>query len=222
MENFAAILRDRITTIRGVTRHEFDKESPLIYESGVPADGVLFLDTGLVKVLRDGPEGRQVLLHLVRPGELFGDFPPGGARLSNAYAVLPSQVFDIPRVEFKEFCDSTPEVARLYAESLGNRLIELNHKIEMLTLYDVEARVMDSLAELAEHLAEGPQKPAQVPLTQSELAKLIGATRETTSTTLNVLERRGLVRLGRGRMFVPSTAALRSAQTSARAKAALR
>src|SRR5262249_3931944 len=116
----------------------------------------------------------------------------------------------------------SPEVARLYAESLGRRLMILDHKVEMLTLYDVEARVMDSLAELAESMSDGPQKPAQVPLTQSELAKLVGATRETTSTTLNVLERRGLVRLGRGRMFVPSVVALRSAGAhhSARAKAA--
>jgi len=206
--------------MRGVVRHEFDRDNAKVFDVGSSTDGVLFLDAGLVKVLRDGPDGRQVLLHLVRPGELFGDFPAGGVRSTHAQAILPSVVYEIPRMDFKEFCDSTPEVSRLYADSLGKRLVELDHKVEMLTLYDVEARVMDSLAELAEFLAEGPQKPAQVPLTQSELAKFIGATRETTSTTLNVLERRGLVRLGRGRMFVPSTEALRSAQLSSRAKSA--
>jgi len=208
-------------TMRGVIRHEFDRDNSKVFDVGSSTDAVLFLDAGLVKVLRDGPDDRQVLLHLVRPGELFGDFPAGGVRGTHARAILPSVVYEIPRADFKEFCDSTPDIARLYADALGKRLTELGHKVEMLTLYDVEARVMDSLAELAEFLAEGPQKPAQVPLTQSELAKFIGATRETTSTTLNVLERRGLVRLGRGRMFVPSTEALRSAQVNARAKTAV-
>lgn len=221
METFVAVLRDRVSSLRGAVRHEFDRENAQVYDVGSSTESVLFLDTGLVKVLRDGPDGRQVLLHLIRPGELFGDFPASGTRVSQALAILPSIVYEIPRADFKAFTESSQEISRLYAESLGKRLIDLDHKVEMLTLYDVEARVLDSLADIAERLSEGPQKPTQVPLTQSELAKFVGATRETTSTTLNVLERRGLVRLGRGRMFVPSCEALRSAQISARTRAAV-
>jgi CRP/FNR family transcriptional regulator len=54
----------------------------------------------------------------------------------------------------------------------------------------------------------------QVPITQLELADLIGATRETTSTTLNQLERRGLVKLSRRLLTIPSPGTLRNAATA--------
>ncbi len=59
-----------------------------------------------------------------------------------------------------------------------------------------------------------------MPLSQSELASLIGATRETTSTTLNALARRGLIRLGRRLLIVNSADAVRSAARERGAKAA--
>ncbi len=92
------------------------------------------------------------------------------------------------------------------------RKLALARKVELLCLHDVEYRVLQFLADLAglvKPLADG--SGSQIPITQLELADLVGATRETTSTTLNQLERRGLIKLSRRMMTVPSPDVLRSA-----------
>ncbi len=76
----------------------------------------------------------------------------------------------------------------------------------------MEYRILHYLGELSrlvKPLVDG--EGHQIPITQLELADLIGATRETTSTTLNQLERRGLVKLSRRMLTVPSPSALQGA-----------
>ena len=82
----------------------------------------------------------------------------------------------------------------------------------MLCLHDVEYRILHYLAELSSLMKPVENGEGyQVPITQLELADLIGATRETTSTTLNQLERRGLLKLSRRMLTIPSPDTLRSA-----------
>jgi len=82
---------------------------------------------------------------------------------------------------------------------------ELEKKIELLCLHDVEYRILYYMAELAKTFgARSNASEYSIPLSQGELASLIGATRETTSTTLNALARRGIIRLGRRQLIVPS------------------
>jgi CRP/FNR family transcriptional regulator len=80
--------------------------------------------------------------------------------------------------------------------------------------YRVEQRLLLTLADLAadENGSDGlGPAPVEIPLTQGELAALVGATRETTSTILNLFERKGWLQLRRGAMFVESQDLLRRA-----------
>ena len=81
----------------------------------------------------------------------------------------------------------------------------MEKKIELLCLHDVEYRILYYMAELARTFgAKANGSEYSIPLSQGELASLIGATRETTSTTLNTLARRGVIKLGRRQLIVPS------------------
>ena len=94
----------------------------------------------------------------------------------------------------KRLIASNSELALAVISHLLEHKLELAEKVEMLCLHDVEYRILHYLAELSKlvkPLDTGEGYP--LPITQLELADLIGATRETTSTTLNQLERRGLL-----------------------------
>jgi CRP/FNR family transcriptional regulator, cyclic AMP receptor protein len=95
----------------------------------------------------------------------------------------------------------------------GRRLDEAEHRLQLISFYRVEQRILMVLATLAPvfDAAGGDEGNVLVPLSQSEVASLVGATRETTSTTLNTLERRGLLRLGRRNLTILSGKALRHA-----------
>ena len=84
-------------------------------------------------------------------------------------------------------------------------------KVALLCLHDVEYRILHYLSTLPATFHTSNTQEYSIPLSQSELAHLIGATRETTSTTLNNLARRGLVKLGRRMLLVTSMDAVRNA-----------
>jgi CRP-like cAMP-binding protein len=115
---------------------------------------------------------------------------------------------------------SNPEVSTGFISLLVERNLALAQKVELLCLHDVEYRILFYLAELSKLVKPTEDGEGyQLPITQLELADLIGATRETTSTTLNQLERRGLVKLSRRLLTVPSPVTLRTAATAKAAPA---
>ena len=119
-------------------------------------------------------------------------------------------------LDFQLGCDTTPAAINWVAGQVEQRLADIERRIESILYARVEVRILSLLVELAETTirAEGlPAESVSIPLSQSEIAQLIGATRETASTTLNRLERRGLLRLGRRQIEVASLEALRSAAT---------
>jgi CRP-like cAMP-binding protein len=109
-------------------------------------------------------------------------------------------------------CEQRGELWRELSILLLERNRQLEKKIELLCLHDVEYRILYYMAQLAKTFgAKGSGSEYSIPLSQGELASLIGATRETTSTTLNALARRGVIRLGRRQLIVPSIEGVLSA-----------
>ena len=132
-------------------------------------------------------------------------------------------MYVIPRDQFVSFCDHRPDLWKHLAHLVLHRKRELEKKIELLCMQDVEYRILHYMAELA--AAFGSKLDGHeyaVPLSQGELASLIGATRETTSTTLNLLARKGLIRLGRRQLILSSLDGVRSAARDRSGRAAAR
>jgi CRP/FNR family transcriptional regulator len=108
---------------------------------------------------------------------------------------------------------------RLVVQHTLNRLGSLERKIEHLCHSDVRSRLIFYLDELARlgQAADG-NGTSLVHISQNELASLVGATRETTSTTLNTLAREGLISLGHRLVMIPSLDSLRNAGPNASAR----
>ena len=219
----ASVVRSELIPTDGVTKFSPNRRFATLYSEGSPADTIFFLESGLVKIYKRGDEGKEIILQVVAPGELFGE-QALGMELSRAVAAEVLQegvIYAIPRDLFMRFCETRPEIWRQIAELLVVRKRQLEKKIELLCLRDVEYRILYYLAELADTVglkADGQEH--SIPLSQGELASLIGATRETTSTTLNSLARRGLVKLGRRQLMISSLDTLRAAADERASKAA--
>jgi CRP/FNR family transcriptional regulator, cyclic AMP receptor protein len=217
------LLRENLVTVDGVIRQGVVRRASTIYSVDSPSEHIYFLETGYVKQVRKGSDGKEVLISIVGPGDIFGEqaITSGAVRTSSAEMLHDGTLYEIPRAVFLEFCRSTPEAWQLISELLIERGRELERKIGLLCLTDVEARILHYLESLAAvfgvHASEGQEY--SLPLSQSELATLIGATRETTSTTLNTLARRGVLKLGRRLLTVTSSEALRCAVNERAAKA---
>jgi len=220
--SIAAIVRAELLHQDGVIKFAPNRRFTTLYSEGSPADSLLFLESGLVKLCKRGEEGKEIILQVVAPGELFGEQALNNehTRATAAEVLQEGAIYVIPKDLFVRFCDARADLWRLVAQLMVQRKRDLEKKIELLCMQDVEYRILHYMAELATSFGsrlDGHEYA--IPLSQGELASLIGATRETTSTTLNLLARRGLIRLGRRQMVLASLDGVRTAARDRSAKA---
>jgi CRP/FNR family transcriptional regulator, cyclic AMP receptor protein len=205
--SIAAVVRSELVNLDGVAKFSPNRRFATVYSEGSPLDSLFFLESGLVKILKRGDDNKEIILQIVSPGELFGEQALGTevARSMAAEVLQEGVIYVIPRDLFVRACDDHPELWREISGLLTARKRQLEKKIELLCLRDVEYRILYYMADLAKTFgARAGGAEYSIPLSQGELASLIGATRETTSTTLNALARRGIIRLGRRQLIVPS------------------
>jgi len=190
------------------------RRSSLLFPQDGAADSLYFLETGLVKLTRTNDVGNQIILCIKGAGDLVGEealSDENETYYANAEVLTPSLAYRIPGETVRGAFASNSVLAASLISYLLRRQNALAEKVELLCLHDVEHRVLHYLAELSTLVSIAPDGQGfQIPITQLELADLIGATRETTSTTLNQLERRGLIKLSRRMLTVPSPDQLRS------------
>ncbi len=219
--SFLAAVRSELILSEAVTRFSPNRRFATLFSEGDPAENVYYLDSGLVKLYKRNGEGKEIIIQIVAPGELFGEQGLGESATHPVSAeILHEGVLHVvPRQTFIQFCNHNPEYWHAFSDLLIARKRDLEKKIELLCLQDVEYRILYYLAELAGLFGVKNGQELSVPLSQGELASLIGATRETTSTTLNALARRGLIRLGRRQVILSSIDGVNSAAADRAAKA---
>jgi CRP-like cAMP-binding protein len=205
--SLAAVVRSDLIGQEGVTKFSPNRRFATVYSEGSPADMIFFIDSGLIKTYKRGADNKEIILQIAGAGEIFGEQALGSesSRTMAAEVLQEGVIYVIPRDIFLRVCEKRPELWRDISGVLTVRKRQLEKKIELLCLRDVEYRILYYMAELARAFgARANGSEYSIPLSQGELASLIGATRETTSTTLNTLARRGLIKLGRRQLIVPS------------------
>lgn len=184
-----------------------------IYGAGEPATHLHMVAAGKVKLSRYGPDGKEVVLELLGPGDLFGGLAALGDEryLDSAQAHTACCVLRVDADEFQDLLRRYPSTALAVLDFTGRRLREAHDTIRSLSVDPVERRLAATLLRLARRHGEGAgaEVVLQTPLPQQDLAAMSGTTVETVSRVLGRFRRRGLVRSGRQWIVIADAEALR-------------
>lgn len=225
MDLLKPAIQDVLRALPDTTRLPSLQRCTSLYAQSQAADAAFLIDDGLIKLTKTNETGAKIILMICGAGQLIGEEALSESATSyytEAVALTSVTVQRIPGRAVLAASASDPELGNALIGYLLNQKLHLAEKVELLCLQDVEHRILHYLVELSSLLPPGANGDGhQIPITQLELADLIGATRETTSTTLNQLERRGLLRLSRRLLTVPSPDVLRNAANSGRASASV-
>jgi CRP/FNR family cyclic AMP-dependent transcriptional regulator len=170
-----------------------------VFTEGEPGDSLYVLLQGKIKLSRSSSDGRENMLAVLGPGEVFGElslFDPG-PRTATATAVVDSTLAHLENSALQPWIDDRPEVAERLLMVLARRLRRTNNAIADLVFTDVPGRVAKALLSLAERFGTPVDDGLRVThdLTQEELAQLVGASRETVNKALADFASRGWLRL---------------------------
>jgi CRP/FNR family cyclic AMP-dependent transcriptional regulator len=170
-----------------------------VFNEGEPGDSLYVLTQGKIKLSRTSPDGRENMLAVLGPGEVFGElslFDPG-PRTATATAVVDSSMLSLDNSALQPWIADRPEVAERLLQVLARRLRRTNNAIADLVFTVVPGRVAKALLSLAERFGTPVDDGLRVThdLTQEELAQLVGASRETVNKALADFAGRGWLRL---------------------------
>ena len=170
-----------------------------LFSEGDPGDRLYVVTQGKIKLGRTAPDGRENLLAVLGPGEMFGElslFDPG-PRTATATAVTAATLSALGHHDLQAWLQGRPEVAGGLLAALARRLRRTNEAMADLVFSDVPGRVAKALLDLSRRFGVQTDEGLRVThdLTQEELAQLVGASRETVNKALADFATRGFLRL---------------------------
>ncbi len=185
----------------------------MIFRPSSEPHSLFLLKDGAVRIYRVSGEGSEATFGYVRPGEVFGELAAitGRSRESYAEAVGHAVVWQIPIDLFRKLMGSRPGIGRAVAKQVGDRLKRIESRVEGLMFRDARTRLAIILRELGDHFGIDGEGGIEIDgdFTQSELATLVGCSRQTLNQCLRDLGEQGLAEMKRRRLRLPDPAGLR-------------
>ena len=205
-----------LTTLAGTVGTRRFARGEVIFHRGDPGDALYIVLTGRVKISSPSDTGVEAILTTLRPGEWFGALAllDGAPRSASATAVDATDTLILPRDRFRQLVDDEPSIRDHVLTALAEELRRLTRHVEELHFLDIAGRLAARLIRLAEE--QGVERDDGAvrldgPITQGEIAAMVGSTRQSVNKLLGQLVDDGLIRIERDAILILDLAALRRA-----------
>jgi CRP/FNR family cyclic AMP-dependent transcriptional regulator len=207
MPLFRELDEDDLGAIAASVRTRRYRRSEVIFHQGDPGDALHIILGGRVKISTVSETGVEAILATLRPGEFFGALAllDGAPRSASATAVEATETLILPRDRFRQLVDEVPGIRDHVLTQLARELRRLTNHVEELHFLDIAGRLAARLARMAEEQGR-PTPDGEVrldgPITQGELAAMVGSTRQSVNKLLGWLIDDGLIRLERDAIVI--------------------
>ncbi len=195
---FSGLDADSIKTIARLCQTRRLPVGQTLFVKGDPGDALYGVRRGQIRIESGTATGERLTIDVFGPGDLFGEIAvlDGRPRTADAVAAEDAELFVLPRGEFLAHLEHEPRLAIRLIELLCGRLRSTNDRTEEMMFLPLQTRLARRLSTLAEDFG------AELQITQDELAGLVGVTRESVNRQLRAWRESGIVKLGRGRIWV--------------------
>jgi len=194
---FASADERILLSIANRLRRRRFRRGEVIMHQGDPGDSLHVVASGAVKIVLPSAEGEEAIIATLRPGDFFGELAllDGAPRSATATSLEQSEMLVLPRAVFVDLLDNLPGLRDALLAGLARELRRLTGHVEELHFLDLAGRLamrLTRLANEAEPDAEGLVR-LDWPYTQSDLAAMIGGTRQSVNRLLSQLVDEGLI-----------------------------
>jgi CRP/FNR family cyclic AMP-dependent transcriptional regulator len=164
-----------IAVLDGASTHRHLERNDVLFEKGDEPTELFVIESGRIAISNQADDGRESVVALMEPGELFGEMGLflGEGRTAAARALEPSDVFAVPYSPVKVAFEHRPELLWGVVQLLAGRLRTTDEALADSVFLDVTGRTAKRLLEIA-----GEDDDFDLPVTQEELAGMVGASRE--------------------------------------------
>lgn len=203
---FAHVPEDRLRAVAELMRRRRFRKNETIFHQGDIGDSLQVVASGGIKIVLASPEGEEAIIASLKPGDFFGELAllDGAPRSTSAVALDPTETLALPRDEFLRLVGEDPHLVHALLTALAGELRRLTGHVEELHFLDLAGRLSMRLVRLARD--RDPNASGRVeldwPFTQSDLASMIGGTRQSVNKLLSVLVDDGLLSIERDTLVI--------------------
>lgn len=186
-------------------RRTYGKGEP-IFMKGDPGNAMMAVLSGRVQICTYSTDGREVVLNVILPGEVFGEIAliDGGERTADAFAMETAELLILSRRDFLPYLERNPKVCIQLLEMMCLRMRWTSEQLEDFNFLDLRSRLAKRLIYLAsihgEKTAQGTRIGVRLP--QHLLASMIGTSREAVNKQLKSWQGDGIIEVSRGSITI--------------------
>ncbi|MFN2526230.1 MAG: Crp/Fnr family transcriptional regulator [Actinomycetota bacterium] len=188
-----------------VVERSYDK-GQTIFNQGELGDSVFVVAQGLVKVMVNSPDGEEMVLTTVGPPDIFGELAvlDGGPRSAAAEALQETTVLVVDRQTLAELISQKPELEQALVRSLGKVVRRTTEHVSDLAFLHLPERVAKVLLVLADQRGspQGEDRVIDIQLTQTDLAGMVGGSRQRVNLILRSFKERGYLEFDGRRIVI--------------------
>ncbi|PFK27726.1 Crp/Fnr family transcriptional regulator [Bacillus cereus] len=190
---FKELSEEEIQPIIEISQMRMYKARSFVFMQGDPLDRVFFIHSGKVKIQKTDTSGKEQIVSILQDGEMFphSGFFRKGSFPAHAEILEDAQLIVIPIVDFEMILIKYPELCIKLFRVLGEKIVDLQNRLEEQILHDTYARIIMLLLRLCK--SNGVQIDDKYKITthftNQELANMIGTSRETMSRTITSLRK---------------------------------
>jgi len=191
--SFSGLSENQLKQIGQIAAEKNYMKGKTIFAEGDDGNGFYIVAKGRVKVFKVSPEGKEHILHIVGPGETFGQVAVYAGRSfpASSEAITKSHLLFIPRTAFVELIAGNPSLAMSMLAVLSVRLREFTVQIENLSLKEVPGRLASYLIYLSNE--QKTEDQISLPISKGQLASLLGTIPETLSRIFTKMSSQNLI-----------------------------
>jgi CRP-like cAMP-binding protein len=209
---FAHVDEEGLRAIAGQMRRRRFRRGEVIFHQDDMGDSLQVVVSGSVKIVLPSQEGEEAIIASLHPGEFFGELAllDGAPRSTTAAAVEPTETLALPREPFLALLESDPRIMRALLQTLAEELRRLTGHVEELHFLDLSGRLSMRLVRLAREADPSASGRVELdwPFTQSDLAAMIGGTRQSVNKLLSGLVEDGILTIERETLTINDLARL--------------
>lgn len=199
--------RDTLIAHAHIHRYAADET---IFLMGSTGDSMMVVLSGHVRISVASPDGREILLAILVPGEIFGEIAmlDGKERTADARAASECRLAILYRRDVLAFFEKHPNAWPGLVRTLCDRLRSADERMADIALMSPPVRLAKALLRMTAIAPQTGKLPSQVRLTQREIGSLIGATRETVNKWLGRWQRMGILQIAESLITIANRNAL--------------
>jgi CRP-like cAMP-binding protein len=199
---FSGLANNDLEALGGAMFQRAYPAGQIVLLEGAASSVLYVVQAGRLKLFKTSPRGREQVLRLLRPGDMFNEVAvfDEGPNPASAQAIEDCRLYLLRRRDLMRFVAERPGIALAITHSFAGRLREALALVEDLAFRDVTSR-------LAKILLQGQDGDAPR-VTQELLAAMAGSRREVVGRALKALSQEGAIKLARGRIHVQNRATL--------------